>query len=128
MNEENEVFDLSDEPSDDPIEKKLSKCDQKKLALEELDVSEEIIVPGFLVNTDDSEEGNLAELTINVKTLSIQEMDYLLCEYTEEKSTYTVEETDIQVVHSVTLGDIFVMLLLTLLLFTQILIKVIGRR
>lgn len=66
--------------------------------------------------------------------LTTEEMKKLLKEYTNNKSIIEVpvgsegEKANVEVVHTVTLGDIYIMALLTILVITTLLTRLIGRR
>lgn len=66
--------------------------------------------------------------------LTVEEMKKLLKEYTNNKSIIEVPvdseggKANVEVVHTVTLGDIYIMALLTILVITTLLTRLIGRR
>jgi|GEM_PF-3026861 len=63
-----------------------------------------------------------------------EETEELLKEYTNNKSIIEVPvgseggKANVEVVHTVTLGDMYIMILLTLILITTLLSRLIGRR
>lgn len=68
-------------------------------------------------------------------SITAEQLEELLKEYTNTKTDVTVlvdeaagREAVVQVVHSVTLGDIYIIALLFLLVITTLLTRVIGRR
>lgn len=75
-----------------------------------------------------------AETTIVSQSITVEELQKLLKMYTNNKSIIEVPvnseggKANIEVVHTVTLGDIYIMILLALLLITTLLTRLIGRR
>ncbi|WP_332651646.1 hypothetical protein [Lysinibacillus sp. 54212] len=67
------------------------------------------------------------------EVITVEKLKEVLDEYTNNKSVINVdlgesEYAKVEIVHSVTLGDIYIMLLLSLLLITTLLTRLIGRR
>lgn len=95
-----------------------------------------LFLGGANVNEDTTNVVETTPETISEQTtevITVDQLKEILGEYTNNKSVINVdlgegENAKVEIVHSVTLGDIYIMLLLTLLLITTLLTRLIGRR